>query len=73
MFLCLSIVTYTYAHPWFGSTREHVASQYAYADTCVKVERVKTYFFGILISDEMEFTNFQCGPNHEERDSPIEN
>ncbi len=45
---------------WFGQEREHVANQYAYGNTCVHVENVKTYFFGILVSEDLEFTPFEC-------------
>ena len=48
------------ANKWFSEVVEHVATQYAYGDTCVHVENVKTYFFGVLVSEELRFTPFQC-------------
>ena len=71
--LSLSAVTYTYAHPWFGNERTHVADQYANGNTCYHVDHVKTYFFGVLVNEEMQYTPFKCGPGNEEQDAPPEN
>ena len=48
---------------WFGSEEENVGGlQYAYADTCVQVVQVKTYFFGILVKTELEQRPVRCIP-----------
>jgi hypothetical protein len=52
------------AFKWFGDEEKSLGSQYAYADTCVEIVEVNTYFCGILIKSEIQQRPFRCLPSN---------
>ena len=61
-FLVLSLVITqpAHAHPFFGSEIEWLGTQHAYNDVCQEYGMKRTYFFGILVSEEMVFKTISC-------------
>jgi hypothetical protein len=62
LFVCFLLITInSFASPWFGwSEPEHVADQYAYSNTCVRVTHQSFYMFGVKVYDRMVETAFEC-------------